>query len=213
MKLLHLTFSPRGEESESTQLSQAIVKQLCSLHSVSRIIRRDWRLHVTSAIDADYAKALANAARNNADKLSYEGSLQESERLICELEEADVVVIGTPMHNFTVPASLKTWIDLVVRVNRSFNITPAGKVGTLDSKPVYIAIASGGFFGSEHSRQPDFLTPYLKAILATIGLHDLRFFSAQGMALDANKVKVQRQDALDHVMNIGPAIAESKESC
>ncbi|MHC8945031.1 FMN-dependent NADH-azoreductase [Advenella incenata] len=213
MKLLHLTFSPRGEESESTQLSQAIVNQLCSLHSVSRIIRRDWRLHATSAIDADYAKALANAARNNADKLSYEGSLQESERLICELEEADVVVIGTPMHNFTVPASLKTWIDLVVRVNRSFNITPAGKVGTLDSKPVYIAIASGGFFGSEHSRQPDFLTPYLKAILATIGLHDLRFFSAQGMALDVNKVKVQRQDALDHVMNIGPAIAESKESC
>lgn len=213
MKLLHLTFSPRGEESESTQLSQAIVNQLCSLHSVSRIIRRDWRLHATSAIDADYAKALANAARNNADKLSYEGSLQESERLICELEEADVVVIGTPMHNFTVPASLKTWIDLVVRVNRSFNITPAGKVGTLDSKPVYIAIASGGFFGSEHSRQPDFLTPYLKAILATIGLHDLRFFSAQGMALDVNKVKVQREDALDHVMNIGAAIAESRESC
>lgn len=213
MKLLHLTFSPRGEESESTQLSQAIVNQLCRLHSVSRIIRRDWRLHATSAIDADYAKALANAARNNADKLSYEGSLQESERLICELEEADVVVIGTPMHNFTVPASLKTWIDLVVRVNRSFNITPAGKVGTLDNKPVYIAIASGGFFGSEHSRQPDFLTPYLKAILATIGLNDLRFFSAQGMALDVNKVKVQRQDALDHVMNIGPAIVESRESC
>ncbi|WP_193087927.1 FMN-dependent NADH-azoreductase [Advenella sp. FME57] len=208
MKLLHLTFSPRGEESESTQLSQAIVDQLCSQHSVSRIIRRDWRLHATSAIDADYAKALANAARNGVDKLSYEGSLQESERLICELEEADVVVIGTPMHNFTVPASLKTWIDLVVRVNRSFNITPAGKVGTLNSKPVYIAIASGGFFGSEHSRQPDFLTPYLKAILATIGLNDLRFFSAQGMALDINKVKVQRQDALDQVANIGAVITQ-----
>ncbi len=199
MKLLHLTFSPRGEESESTQLAQAIVDQLCSQHSISRIVRRDWRLHATSAIDADYAKALANAARNNADKLSYEGSLQESERLICELEEADVVVIGTPMHNFTVPASLKTWIDLVVRVNRSFNITPAGKVGTLDSKPVYIAIASGGFFGSEHSRQPDFLTPYLKAILATIGLHDLRFFSAQGMALDRNTVETGRLAAVHRV--------------
>ncbi|HBP31727.1 MAG: FMN-dependent NADH-azoreductase [Advenella sp.] len=208
MKLLHLTFSPRGEESESTQLSQAIVNQLCSQHSVSRTIRRDWRLHAASAIDADYAKALANAARNSIDKLSYEGSLQESERLICELEEADVVVIGTPMHNFTVPASLKTWIDLVVRVNRSFNITPAGKVGTLDCKPVYIAIASGGFFGSEHSRQPDFLTPYLKAILATIGLHDLRFFSAQGMALDEDKVKAQRQDALNQVTNIGAVVTQ-----
>lgn len=208
MKLLHLTFSPRGEESESTQLSHAIVNRLRSQHSVGRIIRRDWRLHATSAIDADYAKALANAARSSPDSLTYEGSLEESERLICELEEADLVVIGTPMHNFTVPASLKTWIDLVVRVNRSFNITPAGKVGTLANKPVYIAIASGGFFGSEHSRQPDFLTPYLKAILATIGLHDLRFFSAQGMALNQDKVIAQRQDALDHVMNIGAAITQ-----
>ena len=208
MKLLYLTFSPRGEESESTQLAQAIVDQLCSQHSISRIIRRDWRLHATAAIDADYAKALANAARSNPDSLTYAGSLEESERLICELEEADMVVIGTPMHNFTVPASLKTWIDLVVRVNRSFNITPAGKVGTLANKPVYIAIASGGFFSSEHSRQPDFLTPYLKAILATIGLHDLRFFSAQGMALDVNKVKAQRQHALDHVMNIGATITQ-----
>lgn len=199
MKLLHLTFSPRGEESESTRLSQAIVDRLCSQHSISSIVRRDWRLHASSAIDADYANALANAARNYADTLSYEGSLEQSERLICELEEADMVVMGTPMHNFTVPASLKTWIDLVVRVNRSFNITPAGKVGTLDSKPVYIAIASGGFFGSEHSRQPDFLTPYLKAILATIGLHDLRFFSAQGMALDGDTVKAGRLAAVNHV--------------
>lgn len=199
MKLLHLTFSPRGDESESTRLSQAIVDRLCSQHSISSIVRRDWRLHASSAIDADYANALANAARNYADTLSYEGSLEQSERLICELEEADMVVIGTPMHNFTVPASLKTWIDLVVRVNRSFNITPAGKVGTLDSKPVYIAIASGGFFGSEHSRQPDFLTPYLKAILATIGLHDLRFFSAQGMALDGDTVKAGRLAAVNRV--------------
>jgi FMN-dependent NADH-azoreductase len=199
MKLLHLTFSPRGEESESTRLSQAIVDQLCSQQSVSRIIRRDWRLQATSAIDADYAKALANAARSGPDSLTYEGSLQESERLICELEEADMVVIGTPMHNFTVPASLKTWIDLVVRVNRSFNITPAGKVGTLANKPVYIAIASGGFFGTEHSRQPDFLTPYLKAILATIGLLDLRFFSVQGMALDGDTVEAGRLAAVNRV--------------
>ncbi|PJX27893.1 hypothetical protein CAP48_01520 [Advenella sp. S44] len=210
MKLLHLTFSPRGEESESTQLSQAIVDRLCSQHLVSRIIRRDWRLHAASAIDADYANALANAAGNNGERSSSEGSMEESERLICELEEADLVVIGTPMHNFTVPASLKTWIDLVVRINRSFTITPAGKVGTLKSKPVYIAIASGGFFGSDRSRQPDFLTPYLKAILATIGLHDLRFFSAQGMALEINIVKAQRQAAHDQATNIDTTIAASR---
>lgn len=198
MKLLHLTFSPRGEQSESTQLSQAIVDRLCSEHTVSQIARRDWAQHAASSIDGAYAHALANAARSTADGPISE-SLAASEMLIRELETADRVVIGTPMHNFTVPASLKTWIDLIVRVNRSFNITPEGKVGTLKDKPVYIAIASGGFFGSERSRQPDFLTPYLKAILATVGLHDLRFFSAQGMALGVEAVAAGRAKAIDHL--------------
>src|SRR5690606_41447798 len=98
MKLLHLTFSPRGEESESTRLSQAIVDQLCSQQSVSRIIRRDWRLQATSAIDADYAKALANAARSGPASVTYEGSLREPEWHICRLEDADIVFIARPMH-------------------------------------------------------------------------------------------------------------------
>lgn len=198
MKLLHLTFSPRGEESESTQLSQAIVDRLCIEHAVESVTRRDWSDHAVVPIDATYANTLANAAHSSPGILPG-STLDQSEILIRELEAADRVVIGTPMHNFTVPASLKTWIDLVVRVNRSFIITPEGKVGTLNDRPVYIAVASGGFFGADHNRQPDFLTPYLKAILATIGLHDLRFFSAQGMALDREKVAAARAVALNQV--------------
>ncbi len=198
MKLLHLTFSPRGEESESTQLSQAIVDRLCIEHAVGSVTRRDWSDHAVVPIDATYANTLANAAHSSPGILPG-STLDQSEILIRELEAADRVVIGTPMHNFTVPASLKTWIDLVVRVNRSFIITPEGKVGTLNDRPVYIAVASGGFFGADHNRQPDFLTPYLKAILATIGLHDLRFFSAQGMALDREKVAAARAVALNQV--------------
>ncbi len=196
MKLLHLTFSPRGQESESTQLSQAIVDQLSTQHAVDSITRRDWSNAAVIPIDSIYANTLANADHASAG-MAPASTLDQSEILIRELEAADQVVIGTPMHNFTVPASLKTWIDLVVRVNRSFIITPEGKVGTLSDKPVYIAVASGGFFGSDRSRQPDFLTPYLKAILATIGLHDLRFFSAQGMALGQEKVVAGRAVALE----------------
>lgn len=198
MKLLHLTFSPRGQESESTQLSQAIVDQLSTQHTVDSITRRDWSNAAVIPIDSIYANTLANAAHASAG-IASASTLDQSEILIRELEAADQVVIGTPMHNFTVPASLKTWIDLVVRVNRSFIITPEGKVGTLSDKPVYIAVASGGFFGSDRSRQPDFLTPYLKAILATIGLHDLRFFSAQGMALGQEKVVAGRAVALEQI--------------
>ena len=111
-----------------------------------------------------------------------------SDELIQELESADIVVIGTPMHNLTVPAALKAWIDLVVRARRTFNVTPAGKVGTLRDRPVFVAISSGGRFSGERAHQPDFLTPYLKTVLGTIGLHDLTFFSVQGTSSSPNAV-------------------------
>jgi FMN-dependent NADH-azoreductase len=115
-----------------------------------------------------------------------------SEKLIQELESADFVVIGTPMHNFTVPSALKAWIDHVVRARRTFNVTPAGKLGLLHDRPVFVAISSGGRFSGERARQPDFLTPYLEAVLGIIGLHDLTFFSVQGTASGPDAVAQAR---------------------
>jgi FMN-dependent NADH-azoreductase len=115
-----------------------------------------------------------------------------SEVLVRELESSDFVVIGTPMHNLTVPSVLKAWIDHVVRARRTFNVTSAGKVGTLRDRPVFVAIASGGKFSGERARQPDFLTPYLRAILSIIGLHDLTFFSIQGTGSNPGAVAETR---------------------
>ena len=126
-------------------------------------------------VDENYAISQESSA-----DISQEGSMARSEELIQELESADFVVIGTPMHNLTVPSTLKAWIDHVVRARRTFNMTRAGKVGTLRDRPVFVAVASGGRFSGERARQPDFLTPYLKTILGMIGLHDLTFFSVQG---------------------------------
>ncbi|KAG1287002.1 hypothetical protein G6F64_014156 [Rhizopus arrhizus] len=86
------------------------------------------------------------------------------------------------MHNFTVPSSLKVWIDHVVRVRSTFRITAEGKIGNLPDRPVYVAISSGGEFSGGAARQPDFLTPYLKHVLGTIGLHSVSFFSVEGTA-------------------------------
>ena len=105
-----------------------------------------------------------------------------------ELENSDVVVIATPMHNFTVPSSLKAWIDHVVRAHRTFTITADGKVGALRDRPVFVAVSSGGRYSGARARQPDFLTPYLKVILGTIGLHDLTFFSVEGSGLGPDAV-------------------------
>src|SRR4029079_1108187 len=124
--------------------------------------------------------------------ISQEGSIARSEELIREIESSDFVVIGTPMHNFTVPSALKAWIDHVVRARRTFNVTREGKVGRLHDRPVFVAVSSGGRFSGERARQPDFLTPYLKAVLGTIGLHDLTFFSVQGTAFGPDAVAEAR---------------------
>lgn len=121
--------------------------------------------------------------------------MAESDRLITELEAASVIVIGTPMHNFTVPAVLKLWIDLVIRARRTFEVTPHGKIGKLRDKPVLVAISSGGVFCGEKARQPDFLTPYLKAALGTAGLRDLSFFAVQGTAHGSEAVLAARDKA------------------
>jgi FMN-dependent NADH-azoreductase len=83
----------------------------------------------------------------------------------------------------------------VVRARRTFNVTAQGKVGALRDRPVFIAIASGGRFSGEHARQPDFLTPYLKLILGTIGLHDVSFFSVEGTGAGPEAVEAARARA------------------
>ena len=92
------------------------------------------------------------------------------------------------MHNFTVPSALKAWIDHIVRVRRTFDSTKEGYVGRLRDRPVFVAVSSGGRYSGERARQPDFLTPYLKAILGIIGLHDLTVFSIEGTALGPDAV-------------------------
>jgi FMN-dependent NADH-azoreductase len=138
-------------------------------------------------VDENYAISQQASA-----DVSQEGTAALSAKLIQELESADFVVIGTPMNNFTVPSTLKAWIDHVVRIRWTFNVTAQGKVGTLKDRPVFIAWASSGRFSGEGARQPDFLTPYLQAVLGMVGLHDLKFFSVQGSAFGPEAVAETR---------------------
>ncbi|SIO72400.1 FMN-dependent NADH-azoreductase [Burkholderia sp. GAS332] len=194
MKILRVSFSPRGGASESARLSQSIVNRLIQRSPAATVIDRDFGSGPVSHIDANYATHLATA--RSVTSPPYEvGSLGESERLIKELEDSECVVIGTPMHNFTVPSSLKVWIDHIVRVNRTFNVTSEGKVGTLSDRPVYVAVSSGGRYTGERDRQPDFLTPYLRSVLKTIGMHSVTFFSIQGLACGPDAAAEARRSA------------------
>jgi FMN-dependent NADH-azoreductase len=187
MKILHVSCSPRGEAAESYRLSSRIVELLRLRDPTAIVTNRVIGDGTIPHVDMNYAISQASL-----HDVSQDGSMALSDILVQELESADVVVIGTPMHNLTVPSALKAWLDHVVRARRTFDITAAGKVGTLRDRPVYIAVASGGRFSGERARQPDFLMPYLTTILAMIGLHDVTFFSVQGTAAPAEVVAETR---------------------
>jgi len=187
MNILHVSCSPRGQASESYRLAQNIIGRLQKSDPTATLINRIVGDGSIPPIDTDYAVSQGSSA-----DLSQEGSASVSDVLIKELESSDVVVIGTPMHNYTVPATLKLWIDHIARVRRTFNVSPQGKIPLLRDRPVFVAVSSGGRFSGERVRQPDFLTPYLKAILGMIGLHDLTFFSVEGTAFGADAVAEAR---------------------
>lgn len=191
MNILHITCSPRSEGSLSRQLSTRIVERLCARHAQARVVVRDLSAEPLPHVDSHYAFTLAGV-----QPVGTAGSLTRSDQLIAELEQADAIVLGTPMHNFTVPSTLKAWIDHVLRIHRTFTPTPEGKKGLLHDRPVYIAVASGGLYLGEQARQPDFLTPYLQAVLATMGLKTLHFFPLQDMVRGPDAVAAVWQQAL-----------------
>jgi FMN-dependent NADH-azoreductase len=198
--ILYISCSPRGPASHSLIFAETLVARLQQHHPTAEIQHRDLAANPPAVADATFSNAIL-------DPDSPAEAFTTSESLIQELEHADALVIATPMHNFTVPAVLKAWIDQIVRIHRTFKSTPAGKVGTLHNRPVYIVIASGGWFSGPSPTgtpaQPDFLTPYLTVILNTIGLRDIHIIALEGVtrgpAMLERAVSLARQ-SLDRIL-------------
>lgn len=185
MNILHIDCSPRPE-SHSRQLSAAIVGKLLAIIPGASIRRRDLGLEPIPHTQPGYAAVLSSPAALAAGASG--DAMQLSEQLINEVDAADIVVIGTPMNNFTVPSVLKAWIDQILRVGRTIASTPTGKVGMLRDRPVFVGVASGGVFTGDGANQPDFLTPYLSAAFGCVGLTTLHFLAVQATAfIDADR--------------------------
>jgi FMN-dependent NADH-azoreductase len=184
--ILRLDCSPNGAEAWCSQLGDSVLERLAARYPEARLVRRDLAATPPAPVDPAFTRAMRT--HQTAEQAAGVPALAESERLIAELEAADLLVLCTPMHNFTVPAVLKLWLDQIVRFGRTFRSTPEGKVGLLADRPTFICIASGSAFAGEAARQPDFLTPYLTAILACVGLRDLTFIHAEAVGRDPETV-------------------------
>ncbi|MGG2395722.1 FMN-dependent NADH-azoreductase [Pseudomonas sp. SH1-B] len=188
-RVLLLECSPYGQQSHGSRLAREMVGRLCRRYPGARVIERDLSREVLPPLDASYADAVLLQASGD------DPALAVSERLIAELEASDCLVIATPMHNFTVPATLKLWIDYVLRIGRSFTATEAGKLGLLEDRPTFVVISAGGIYRGERARQPDFLSPYLRHVLSTLGIHDLEFIHLQGLVRGPEHIELMMAQA------------------
>lgn len=174
--ILQILVSPRPH-SVSWLIARELTARLQALHPGARLIDRDLAAEPPPHPDL----ALYNAILSPEIGPEHP-DFALSERYIGELEAADWVVIGTPMNNFSVPSTLKAWIDHIVRIRRTFRSTPEGKIGLLADTPVMVVSAHGGYIGGTPAYQPDFLTPYLQAIFETIGMPRVEFMPMAGLS-------------------------------
>jgi len=184
MKLLHLDSSILGANSVSRELTAYIVAREQALHSGLEVVHRDLAADTALHLSGAHLAAFQGAAINDA---ALTADLAAGGEYLKDLFEADIIVIGAPMYNFSIPTQLKAWIDRVVVAGKTFRYGPNGPESLLPpGKKVFIASSRGGIYqpGSpaaalEHHES------YLKGVLAFIGLTDVSVVRAEGIALGA----------------------------
>ena len=187
--VLHIDSSARLTGSTTRDLTKRIVDRL----NADTILRRD----LTSAlpqIDENWVNANFTPADQRTPE--QQDRLALSDQLVQELMAADTIVIGTPVYNFSVPASLKAWVDLVARAGLTFKYTENGPQGLLEGKRAIIAVASGG---TKVGSEIDFASGYLQHIMGFIGITDVEIVAADQLMIDAEGALAAAASAVDQI--------------
>ena len=174
MTILQILVSPRPQ-SHSRRLAQQVAGRIAAAKPDARVVTRDLAANPPPHPDVDLYEAILSPTPDDDPRFAL------SETYVRELEAAGFVVIGTPVNNFTVPSTLKSWIDHIVRIRRTFRSTPEGKIGMLRDRPVIVVTAHGGYVTTPPV-QPDFLTDYVRTVFETIGIPSVEFLRLEGMS-------------------------------
>ncbi len=186
--ILAVTSSPKSEGSVSNTLVEHFVQAWKDATPGAEVSHRNVGVNPLPHLDEATIGAIYTPEDVRSD--AQRGLLAESDAVVEELEAADVIVIGAPMHNFSISSALKTWIDHAARVGRTFHYTAEGPEGQLKGKKVFVLTARGGNYGEgSPAHAMDHQTPYLKTVLGFLGLTDISFIHAEGVA--------QGQDGID----------------
>ena len=186
MKLLQVDSSVLGTHSVSRQLTAEIVAEWRRVHADTTVEHLDLAVDTPNHFDAN-ALGIKVAVAEPTDAQKRENAV--SEKLVSQFLAADVIVVGAPLYNFSVPSQLKAWIDRLAQVGRTFKYTEKGPVGLAAGKTVIVASTRGGVYStSEGGRALEHQESYLKAIFGFFGITDVRIVRAEGLAMgDAAK--------------------------
>ena len=189
MKILHIDSSIQGAGSATRELTREIVARLKATRPDAQMTYRD--------LAAQALSHFSQAAFKRSDEL-------EAARNTAVLEEflaADVLVIGAPLYNFSIPTQLKAWVDRIVIAGRTFRYTERGPEGLAGGKQVIVAVARGGVY--EAGSPAEFGESYLKFVLGFLGIRDVTFVRAEGLAFSPQ----HRESALSAAHEAIPAPA------
>jgi FMN-dependent NADH-azoreductase len=178
MNILQIDASARREGAQSTRLAELVVARLRAEQPQARLVVRDLAVTPHPVLDEAALQALFTPAAARTPAQAARVALDDA--LIAEVQAADVLVLGVPMYNFTISAQLKNWLDAIARAKVTFRYTENGPEGLLKGKTVYVALARGG---RHRGTEADSQVPYLKTILGFLGMTDVRFIYAEGLAM------------------------------
>lgn len=177
-KVLAIEVSPNGDLSASRQVSRYLLKKIKSQHTGSKAQLRDLSLAPPPHVDSLMVGAYFTPPDQRSE--AQKKAVLFSDELVDELEAADVLVVSTPMWNFSLPSSLKAWVDHVIRAGRTFSFGASGPVGLLRGKKVFVVVSSGSVFSEGAYQAYDQLIPTLKSALGFIGLSDIEVIRVEG---------------------------------
>ncbi len=177
MNILHVDSSILGENSVSRGLTAAIVARQKTLHPGATVTYRDLADAPAAHLSPAHIAAWFGATPSDPAVIA---DLATGQAILDELFAADIIVIGAPMYNFTLPTQLKAWIDRILVPGKTFRYSAAGPEGLAGAKRVIVAVSRGGFYGDANAAA-EHVESYLKTVFGFIGVTDLTFIAADGI--------------------------------
>jgi FMN-dependent NADH-azoreductase len=195
MNLLHIDASVLGDNSVSRKISAAIVTRLTSADPGLKVTYRDVAADPLPHLNGAHLAAIMGAPPASPEQ---EAHLDAAQAALAEFLAADVVVIGAPMYNFTLPTQLKAWIDRILIAGKTFRYTANGPEGLAGGKRVIVAVSRGGFYGPQSPAAAfEHVESYLRTVFGFIGVTDLEFVAADGIQIGPEQRESAVKGALE----------------